>query len=167
MISNETISNETISNETISKEIITISHRTLDLNKVERLPEDVLHIIKSFIPIKIGMFLTKINYIEHHCLFKNYIDKRNIENYIRDMVRQDNDFVFTQILNENYKRWLAMKKYMYKSCIYANYIIFVDSYCIENKATNCRFLINKKLEELGLSKNQHKKNAIKYIRWKH
>ena len=82
------------------------------------------------------------------------------------MVRQDNDFVFNEILKENYNRWIKMKKYYYKDCIYLNYLIFLESYAIESESAKCRKLIGELLKELGLSKNQHKKNTIKYIRWK-
>jgi len=82
------------------------------------------------------------------------------------MVRQDNDFVFKQLLVENYQRWLNMKKYYYKESIYSNYINFLDSYAIDNESTKCRKIIQDLFEELGLSKNQHKKNTIRYIRWR-
>jgi hypothetical protein len=82
------------------------------------------------------------------------------------MIRQDNDFVFKQLLKENYQRWLNMKKCYYKNCIYSNYITFLESYAIDNESTKCRKLIIDLFQELGLSKNQHKKNVSKYIRWK-
>ena len=82
------------------------------------------------------------------------------------MIRQDNDFVLKQLLIENYKRWLNMKKCYYRNCIYTNYITFLESYSIDNESIKCRKLINNFFEELGLRKNQHKKNVIKYIRWK-
>ncbi len=82
------------------------------------------------------------------------------------MVRQDNDFVFKQLLVENYKRWSNMKKYYYKESIYSNYVHFLDSYAIDNDSTKCRKIIQELFKELGLSKNQHKKNTIRYIRWR-
>jgi len=136
------------------------------LLKINKLPEDLSNIIKSYIPDIVSMFLTKKEYLEKHIFFKKYIIKRNIENYIRCMVRQDNEFVLEQLLKENYKRWINMKKYYYKNCIYSNYIIFLESYAIDNESTKCRKKIVELFQELGLSKNQHKKNIIKYIRWK-
>ena len=97
---------------------------------------------------------------------KQHINKSNIENYYRAMIRQDNDFVLKQLLVENQKKWFNMKKYYYKTCIYTNYITFMESYAIENQSTKCRKLIFELFQELGLNKNQHKKNIIKYIRWK-
>ena len=70
------------------------------------------------------------------------------------------------ILKENYKRWIKVSKYYYKECIYLNYLIFLESYTIENESTKCRKIIGELLKELGLSKNQHKKNTIQYIRWR-
>jgi hypothetical protein len=110
--------------------------------------------------------LTKEKYIEGHHIIRQFISKIKIEQYIRAMVRQDNDFVFKYLLMENYKRWLNMKKYYYKEAIYSNYLNFIDSYAIDNQSTNCRKLIIKLFQEQGLSKNQHKKNTVRYVRWK-
>ena len=136
------------------------------LKKINKLPEDLIYIIQSYIPDIVTLFLTKKDYLEKHALVKKYINKRNIENYIRCMIRQDNNFVFNQLLKENYKRWINMKKCYYKNCIYSNYINFLESYSIDNESTKCRKTIVELFNELGLSKNQHKKNVSKYIRWK-
>jgi hypothetical protein len=126
----------------------------------------LVDIVYSYIPKSVTMFLTKKIYIETHHLIRKFIDKRKIEQYIRAMVRDDNDFVFKYLLVENYKRWLQMRKYYYKECIYGNYLNFLESYSIDNQSTKCRTLLLKLFEEEGLSKNQHKKNTIRYIRWK-
>ena len=47
-----------------------------------------------------------------------------------------------------------------------NYLYFTINYCIENESNNCRKVINNFFKEQGLGKNLHKKNVIKYIRWK-
>ena len=130
------------------------------------LPEELKEIIKSYIPEIVLVFLTKDRYLENHYLIKKYVNKTYIENYIRTTIRQDHYFVFCQMLVENWKRWLNIKKYYYKSCIYSNYLIFLEQYCLDNESTKCRNLILDLLEEQGLSKNQHKKNIIQYIRWK-
>jgi hypothetical protein len=70
------------------------------------------------------------------------------------------------LLVENYNRWLNMRKYYYQESIYGNYLNFLESYAIDNQSTKCRKLLLKLFEEEGLSKNQHKKNTIRYIRWK-
>ena len=135
------------------------------LKNIDKLSYELTDVIYSYVQKSVTIFLTKKNYIKEHYLLRRFINKRNIEQYIRIMVRQDNDFVFKLLLVENYKRWLNMKKYYYKECIYGNYINFLESYAIDNTSLKCRQLINDFFKEQGLNKNQHKKNAIKYIRW--
>ena len=136
------------------------------LKNVDSLPDELILIIYSYIPKMVKLFLTKQKYIEEHKLIKKYINKTNIENYYRSMLRQDNDFVFKQLLVENQQKWFNMKSYYYKTCIYTNYITFIESYADEHESSNCKQLIVDLFEELGLNKNQHKKNMIKYIIWK-
>ena len=136
------------------------------LKNVDKLPDDMIYEIYAYIPKIVTIFLTKKNYLKDHHLLKKLTNKRHIENYIRTMVRQDNEFVFNRLLVENYHRWIQMTKYYYKNCIYTNYLTFIESYAIDNESTNCRRLICEFLLELGLSKNQHKKNIVKYIRWR-
>ena len=82
------------------------------------------------------------------------------------MIRQDNDFVFKQLLVDYHKKWFEMKKYYYRNCIYSNYITFLDAYSFDNESTKCINLLTTFFQEQGLSKNQHKKNVIKYIKWR-
>jgi hypothetical protein len=132
---------------------------------VDKLPDVLIDIIYDYIPKCVTMFLTKKNYKEEHYLLRKFINKRKVEQYIRRMVRQDNDFVFKQLLVENNYKWLNMRKYYYKECIYGNYLNFLESYAIDNKSEKCRKIILDFFEEQGLSKNQHKKKTNRYIRW--
>ena len=136
------------------------------LKNIDKLPLELVDIVYSYIPKSVTTFLSKKNYIKDHNLIRKLINKRNIEQYIRTMIRQDNDFVFKHLLVENYNRCLNMKKYYYKECIYGNYLNFLESYTIDNESTKCRKILIKFLEEQGLRKNQHKKNRHRYIRWK-
>jgi hypothetical protein len=88
------------------------------------------------------------------------------EHYIRNIIYRDFDFIFTQIIQENYLKWIDMKQYMYKNVIYKNYIYFIKDFCIENNSEKCRIMLNNFLDKLGLCKNQHKKNINKHIIWK-
>ena len=130
------------------------------------LPEVIIDIIKCYLPKICIIFLTKENYLNNHYLIRPFIPKNKIENYIRYMLRRDYDFVFKQILIENYKKWFDIKKYIYKNIIYTNYIYFIKDYCIENESNKCRNLINSFLKEHGLCQNQYKNNIIKNKRWK-
>ena len=132
--------------------------------RINNLPSVIIDIIKEYIPKKTLIFTNKENYKLYHHLIKKHI--KNFENYIRDMIRRDNDYVFNIIIRDNYLRWCEIKQYRYKNMIFKNYFYFTINYCIENESNNCRNTINYFLKEHGLSKNLHKKNVIKYIRWK-
>lgn len=133
---------------------------------ISRLPEDLVPIIYEFIPLKITIFLTKKMYLKNHKLVRKYIQRSQYENYIRAMVRRDNDFVFGLLIQENFERWLFFKKYTYKTTLFSNYIYFLLEYCIENESDKCKQIVNRYIVNSGLSQNQHKKNTIKNIRWR-
>jgi hypothetical protein len=131
---------------------------------VNKLPTELIDLIKEYIPTKSLVFVNKKYYILHHPLIKQYIS--NYENYIRDTIRRDNEFVFERIVAENFFKWFQIKKYRYKNIIFNNYAYFVINYCIENESNNCRKILEDFFKEHGLDKNLHKKNVTKYIRWK-
>jgi hypothetical protein len=132
--------------------------------RIKKLPSDVINTIKEYTQKKTFIFTNRENYNLYHHLIKKYI--KNYDNYIRDMIRRDNGFVFNKIIRDNYQKWCEIKNYRYKNIIFKNYFYFTINYCIENESNNCRNTINSFLKEHGLSKNLHKKNVIKYIRWK-
>jgi hypothetical protein len=132
-------------------------------NKIVLLPIEISNIIYSFIPIITTLFLNKKSYCKHHTLVRKHI--LQYENYIRAMIRRDNDFVFKILICENFERWLYFKNYSYKSTIFSNYIYFLLEYCIENESDKCKQNVNYYIINSGLSQNQHKKNTSKTIRW--
>ena len=131
---------------------------------IQKLPDDIINVIKEYLPIIQLVFTNITNYNLYHSFIRKYII--NYETYIRDTIRRDNTFVFHKIINENYRKWLEIKKYTYKNIIYKNYVYFIMSFCIENQSNNCRIVLHNFLREHGLCQNQHKKNIIKHIRWK-
>jgi hypothetical protein len=134
------------------------------LNKIYNLPDEIIVIIKEYLPKKYLIFTSKENYISYHFLTKKMI--KNYDNYIRDIIRRDNNFVFNFIIEENYQKWYEIKQYKYKNMIFKNYLYFLINYCIENDCNNCRNVISNFLKIHGLGKNLHKKNIVKYIGWK-
>jgi len=131
---------------------------------MNKLPEELIILIKDYIPVTKIISVNKTNYSLYHYLLKKHIPK--YENYIRDVIRRDCDFVFNNLLIENYNKWFEIKNYIYKNMIFKNYIYFVIHYCIENESSKCRSVIKDFLKEHGLCKNRHKKNIVKYIKWK-
>ena len=138
----------------------------LDLMKIRKLPDVVIDGIYEYIPYHILVFLTKENYLKYHSVIKDKIPSNNYENYIRYMIRQDNDFVFKHILNENGQKWRKIKKYYYQYCIYLNYLYFIDAYCIDNESRKCRNVLLCFMEEHDLNKNKHKKKITTNVRWR-
>ena len=139
-----------------------MSTKTILIEKFNMLPSDILNLIKEFIPKKMFVFTNRENYQLYHPLLQPSI--KNYENYIRDTIRRDNEFVFNMIIRENILRWYEIKNYRYKNMMFNNYLYFTIQFCIENESTNCRNVIHNVLQELGLNKNLHKKNVVKYIR---
>ncbi len=132
------------------------------IENVNKLPYELVDLIKEYIPKTALVFTNKENYLLYHHTIRNKI--KNYENYIRDTVRRDNEFVFNLILKENYHRWCEIKQYRYKNMLFKNYVYFTINYCIENDSNNCRNIITNYFKEHGLGKNPHKKNIVKYIR---
>ncbi len=144
-----------------------IDNRKNLFNYINRLPDEMKNIIFDYIPLTSLIFTNKTNYINYHYLLKlKLVPKTLKENYIRDIIRRDLEFVFERILHENFKKWLLIKHFIYKNIIYGNYIYFLRDFCLMNESNKCRLILNKFLEEIGLCKNQHKKNTSKHIRWK-
>ena len=127
-------------------------------NIINNLPTDIVNVIEGYIPKKKFTFTNKTNYHLYHILIKPSI--KNYESYIRDTIRRDNYFVFEMIVRDNYLKWFENKNYVYKNEVFKNYTYFIIDYCIENESTECRNFIINFLKELGLYKNQHKKNLI-------
>ena len=135
------------------------------LEDINYLPEDVVdYVIKEYIPDEYFMLTNKHYYLLYHSTIRHKI--RNYENFIRDMIQRDNDFVFRLMLQENYKRWMDIRQYIYKSTLYKNYIYFVNDFCIEHDSNKCRTTLMGFLDEHGLCQNQHKKNIRRSIKWK-
>ena len=136
----------------------------IELNeKIKRLPEEVVNIIYEFIPRTALLLTNNFYYTSYHKVLRSSI--KQYENYIRDVIRRDNEFVFQKIVEENISRWLNMRQYRYKNKIFSNYFYFVIDYCIENDSDKCREILDYFIKERQLCKNLHKKNVVKYVRW--
>lgn len=147
--------------------ILTKEEEIILLEKIQKkIPDVIIDTIKSYLLTSSCVFLTKNNYINQHYCIRNLIPRSKTENYMRDMVKRDNDFVFIHIVNENYDKWIKMKHYIYKNVIYKNYFYFMKDFCIENESHKCRILLTEYLNEHGLCQNQHKNNIYKNKRWK-
>jgi hypothetical protein len=134
------------------------------MKQISDLPDDIIRLIKEFIPTNKLVFLNKTFYNLYHHNIKQSIPL--YENYTRDIIRRDNDFVFERIVRENLNLWLKNKQYIYKNMIFNNYLYFVMNFCIENNSERCREVLLHYLIKRDLCRNLHKKNVVKYIKWK-
>ena len=88
------------------------------------LPTELVMLIKSYLPKSSLIFLNNYYYKKYHYLVKKCIGKNNFENYIRDIIRRDNDFVFSRIIFDYHKELAKIKHYVYKNVMYKNYFYF-------------------------------------------
>ena len=134
----------------------------MNCNKIQNLPNELILLIFSYIPLHRIVFLNTIYYFTYH----KYLIINNMENYIRDIIRNDNSFVFRLIINQNYKKWIKIKKYSYKNIICYDYFSFINYYIIQNKSNKCKNILDE-FVGIGISKNEFKKkNIIINKRWK-
>lgn len=117
------------------------------LTNVLKLPQDMINVIKEYIPCKYLIFTNKTNYSLYHSLLRENIVGNQFESYVRDMIRRDNFIAFSEIIKENIDIWNRIHHYEYKHCTYNNYIYFLLDYCIENESNQCRILIKEYFKE--------------------
>ena len=134
-------------------------------NNVSCLPNDICNIIFDYVKDEEKIFVNKKYYNNYHYLLKDKINRKNYDNYVRDIIRTNSSFVLNQLLIENYERWLVKKKRIHKNVIYNNYIDYLIGLCMDYESTKCRELINNFYDNKGLSKNLHKKNRNNNKRW--
>ena len=134
------------------------------IKKINKLPQELIGLIKEYVPKKEFIFTNRENYKLYHYLIP--IKPNIFDDYIKDMIKRDNEYILNSIIRENYKKWYEKGKVWYKNMSFGNYLYFIINYCIENGSENCQKIINIFLKELGLDKNLHKKNVVRYIKWK-
>lgn len=134
------------------------------MKQISDLPDDIIRLIKEFIPVNKLVFLNKTFYNLYHHTIRKSIPL--YDNYVRDIIRRDNQFVFEMVLRENINSWLKNKQYIYKNMVFNNYVYFIMNFCIENNSERCRELLLEFLSKRDLSRNLHKKNVVKYIKWR-
>lgn len=133
---------------------------------VQKLPEDLVRVVGSFLPKTTLIWLNKTFYRKYHKKIRGMIPEKLYDNYIRGIIREDNSFVFSYIARENITRWTCSKNIIYKNVSYPNFATLLNDFCVANNSTNCRNILETLLDESGLSKNQHKKNRYVSIRWR-
>ena len=124
-------------------EAIDILPKAIDIlpEAIDTLPEEIQTIILDFMLPRYKLFLNKTYYLRYHNIIFQHIPKNNIELYIRSMVRQDNAFVFQQLVSDNWYKWLNTTNYCYRGRNYVSYIEFLNDYCFEHGAHKSKQLL--------------------------
>jgi hypothetical protein len=104
---------------------------------MEKLPNELLDIIFSYLPDINKLRLNKYFYEKYHKIVLYKLVKSKCESYIRCMIRRDNDFIIKYLIRENYERWLKFKDYYYNGLEFEDYICFLKYYSIENNSEKC------------------------------
>ncbi len=134
------------------------------VKKINSLPDDVIYIIFEYIPKKNLIFIDSLHYNLYHHLIRPSI--KLYESYIRDMIKRDNYYVFNRLLRDNVDNWIKHRQYIYRDMVFSNYIYFVLHFCSENNSHMCRNILIEELSKRNLWINLHKKNIVKYIKWR-
>jgi hypothetical protein len=131
---------------------------------MENLPDDIIALIWGHFNASNKIFLNK----EYYSKYNNLIDKlipRRYESYIRDIIRNDCSFVFKNLLDRKFIKWILMHNYKYNDVIYTDYIHFILYYSSLNKSHKCNNILNLELRLLGLKKDWRTNSRIKNNRW--
>ena len=111
----------------------------IDLIQNYNIPNEVVNIIYSFLPRKMLMWTNKKHYKEGHPELQTLLLSKNMyDNYIRHIIRNDLDIVFSVIIETHKTEKWNKGRYKFKNIKYTNYIHFLDSFMFDNKATKCR-----------------------------
>lgn len=91
--------------------------------EINLLPEDLVRIIKSYIPIKFLRLTNK--YYWNKCYDISYKSKLQ-SSYWRFILRNDNEFVFNNYISRASRYFLKEKKIIYKSQVYPRRLELVN-----------------------------------------
>tara|TARA_B100001059_G_C17756307_1_gene540102 strand:- start:818 stop:1222 length:405 start_codon:yes stop_codon:yes gene_type:complete len=117
---------------------------------IDKLPDDILPIIFSYVNEKQKIFLNKTFYNKYYKHIDSLI--KHYDSYIKDIVRNDCKFTFEYIIARNFLKWYTMFNYHYGNKIYNNYIDFLLEFSRKNKSNKCLTIINLHLEISKLKK---------------
>jgi hypothetical protein len=135
------------------------------LDIITYLPNEILNIIYHKInPIQL-IFINKEKYYALNYIIDGLIGEKRYDSYVRDVIRNDYNFIFKSILNRNFSRWLWFKNYKYNNIIYPDYIHFILYYATNNNSHNCYNSVNLKLKLSELKKDYRKNSRIKNNQW--
>lgn len=124
------------------------------------LNDDVIGVIKSFLPRETRVWLSKEDYIADHSVIKQMIPPSRYDQYIHDVIKRDHSFVFTQILREQFDKFHKWKGFEKNGNRHHSYLTYLRDTCVEKKAFKCACVIDEFAEVKGFSPNWYKRRSI-------
>lgn len=127
------------------------------------LPNDILKHIIHYLPYKIKLLLNRSEYTKYHNnVIYRHLNLSNVlfDTYIKYILKQDLDFIFNQLLNDNFQKWIHMKNYRIIGMKFKNYLYFLIYLSKENNANKCLDIISNTLYNTGLNIKQPKNKII-------
>ena len=123
------------------------------------LPTDIVCIIYNYLISYIRSLLQKSEYIK----LIPYISSQKYNSYTRFIIKNDYDFVFSKLMDQNWINWSKTTKYFYNNNTFNNYVQFINTYAIKNNSQKIR----KKLMEYNKNRvnKKPKKTSQRTIKW--
>jgi len=129
------------------------------------LPDDIIEVVWNMLDDDAKITLNREYFFKYNHLCYDKMSVHDKYGYDRVMIRNDDSFVFKNLLDNHGKLWISNKKYAYNNQIHNNYLYFLLCLIYENNSSRCSEILNKFLNKEGLSKNLYKKYRTKNIRW--
>jgi hypothetical protein len=99
------------------------------------------------------------NIIKYRLKNNDFSYKKNglkLDSYIKKIIMNKYDYIFSLLIKEKYKHWKKIKGYYYKDYRYKSYIDVLKHMCTELNVTKCWNIIMT-YEKSGVRKNKYKK----------
>ena len=110
------------------------------LEKINKLPHEIVSIIREFLPTTTIVWLTRKNYYKYHTAIYGLL-KTTHESCMRHILRNDLHLPFLLHLRENFITWTGRNKYVYKKKTYKNFFTYIREFSSYCTATKCRNII--------------------------
>lgn len=132
---------------------------------IYNLPNELLDIIFYYLSNIKKAPLNKFYYNKYNNLLQKNFTVERYNSFIRDIIRNDYNFIFEHIVCKNINNWITENNFYYKNVIYKNYISFYINYCNTYSSNKCKNLIFIFLEKSSIPKTLLKNKKIKYYKW--
>jgi len=122
----------------------------MDLTQINKLPEDIVGEIFSFLPLK-SLSLTNKFYWKKNYKIKSSSEIIKLSSYWRHLLRYDNDFVFEQYLVYMFSYLIKKKRLIYQDKIFprkVELIKYLSIFIFES--TKCKNILEEFMRNQGL-----------------